>query len=75
MSSKTILIGLGIFRCGCERSLHGRPSFELAPYFPELRTAKKDCTVWCGEVATNAIVNMSALESVKRFVLRLSSLF
>ena len=26
MSSKTILIGLGIFRCGGEKSVHGRPS-------------------------------------------------
>ena len=25
MSSKTILIGLGIFRCGGEKSAHGRP--------------------------------------------------
>ena len=34
MSSKTILIGLTIFRCGSERSesLHGRPSREFAPY-------------------------------------------
>ena len=26
MSSQTILIGLGIFRCGGEKSVHGRPS-------------------------------------------------
>ena len=26
MSSKTILIGLGIFRCRGEKSVHGRPS-------------------------------------------------
>ena len=32
MSSKTILIGLGIFRCGHEKSVCGRPSWELAPY-------------------------------------------
>ena len=32
MSSKTILIGLSIFRFGGENSVHGRPSWELAPY-------------------------------------------
>ena len=31
MSSETILISLGIFRCGREKSVHGRPSsWELA---------------------------------------------
>ena len=29
MSSKTKLVGLGIFRCGNEKSVHGRPSWEL----------------------------------------------
>ena len=32
MSSKTILIGISIFRFGGEKSVHGRPSWELAPY-------------------------------------------
>ena len=32
MSSKTILIGLSIFRFGGEKSVHGRPSWELASY-------------------------------------------
>ena len=32
MSSKTILIGLRVFRFGGEKSVHGRPSWELAPY-------------------------------------------
>ena len=32
MSSKTILIGLSIFRFGGEKSVHGRPSWELALY-------------------------------------------
>ena len=32
MSSKTILIGLSIFWFGGEKSVHGRPSWELAPY-------------------------------------------
>ena len=30
MSSKTILISLSIIRCGGEKSVHGRPSWELA---------------------------------------------
>ena len=32
MSSRTILIGLSIFWFGGEKSVHGRPSWELAPY-------------------------------------------
>ena len=32
MSSKTKLIGLSIFWCGNEKSVHERPSWELAPY-------------------------------------------
>ena len=32
MFSKTILIGLSIFRCGHEKSVHGRLSWELALY-------------------------------------------
>ena len=32
MSSKSILIGFSIFQCGNEISVHGRPSWELAPY-------------------------------------------
>ena len=32
MLSKTILIGLSIFRFGVEKSVHRRPSWELAPY-------------------------------------------
>ena len=44
MSSKTILLGLSIFRCGTERSVHGRPSWELAPYDHESEQTK-DFTV------------------------------
>lgn len=46
MSSKTILIGLSIFRCGVEKSVHGRPSWELAPYDCSLQNTK-DFTAWC----------------------------
>ena len=31
MSSKTILIGLSIFRCSNEKFVYGRPSWEFAP--------------------------------------------
>ena len=41
MSSKTILIGLSIFRCGVEKSVHGRPSWELAPYDCSLQNTIK----------------------------------
>ena len=36
MAFKTIISGLGIFRIGSEKSIHGRPSLELAPYDLEL---------------------------------------
>ena len=29
---KTILIGLSIFQCGGEKSIHGKPSYKLIPY-------------------------------------------
>ena len=46
MSSKTMLIGLSIFRCGHEKSVHGRPSWELAPYdCPSQIT--EDFASWC----------------------------
>ena len=32
MSSKTILIGLSVFRINSDKSVHGRPSWEFAPY-------------------------------------------
>ena len=32
MSSKTILIGLSVFRKNSDKSVHGRPSWEFAPY-------------------------------------------
>ena len=46
MSSKTILICLSIFRCGGETSVHGRPSWELAPYDCSLQNTE-DFTAWC----------------------------
>ena len=56
MSSKTILLGLGIFRCGSERSVHGRPSWELAPYDRESERTK-DFTVWCRDASTECCFN------------------
>ena len=48
MSLKTILIGLSIFRFGGEKSFHGRPSLELAPYdcSPQ-NTVSEDFAAWC----------------------------
>ena len=62
MSSKTILLGLSIFRCGSERSVHKRPSWELAPYDHESERTK-DFTVWCRDASTECCF-MSALDSV-----------
>ena len=64
MSSKTILLGLSIFRCGSER-------WELAPYDRESERTK-DFTAWCRDASTAL---MSALKSVEWFVLRPSFLF
>ena len=46
MLSKTILIDLGIFRCGKEKSVHGRPSWELAP-FDCTSQITEDFASWC----------------------------
>ena len=54
--SKTILLGLSIFRCGSERSVHGRPSWELAPYDRESERTK-DFTAWCRDASTECCFN------------------
>ena len=75
MSSKTILIALGIFRFGGEKSVHGRPSWELAPY---------DCT--SQNIVTKILprgvnlcrrnaASMIALESAEWFDLQHNFLF
>ena len=56
MSSKTILLGLSIFRCGSQRSVHGRPSWELAPYDRESEQTK-DFTAWCRDASTECCFN------------------
>ena len=67
MSSKTILLGLSIFRCGSERSVHGRPSWELAPYDRESERTK-DFTAWCRDASTECYFNERAGEcGVVRF--------
>ena len=67
MSSKTILLGLSIFRCGSERSVHGRPSWELAPYDRDSERMK-DFTAWCRDAATECCFNERAGEcGVVRF--------
>ena len=49
MSSKTVLIDLNIFRHG-EKSIHGRPSRELAPYDCEVDNTKD---VQCSKLEKN----------------------
>ena len=46
MSSNTILIGLSIFRCGNEKSVHGGPSWEVAPYDCTSQITE-DFASWC----------------------------
>ena len=59
--SKTILIGLGIFGCGGEKSVHGRPSWELAPYDFSSRNAE-DFAAWCKLVSKECRFNDRAGE-------------
>ena len=61
MSSKTVLVGLSIFRCSSERSVHGKPSWKLAPYEPE-SARTKDFTSWCRHVANECCFNSRAGE-------------
>ena len=51
MSSKTILLGLTIFRYSSERTMRGNLSWELAPYNCESERSK-DFTMWCRDVST-----------------------
>ena len=65
--SKTILIGLGIFGCGGEKSVHGRPSSELAPYDCSSQNTE-DFAAWCKLVSKECRFNDRAGEcGVVRF--------
>ena len=67
MSSKPILLGVSIFRCGSERSVDGRPSWELVPYERESERTK-DFTAWFRNVAAECCFNERAGEcGVVRF--------
>lgn len=68
MLSKTILLDVSIFRCGSERSVHGRPSWELAPYDHKSEQTKI-LPRGLEMPQLNAALIMSALESVEWFVL------
>ena len=46
MSSKSILTGSSIFQCGNEISVHGRSSWELAPYDCTFQITE-DFPSWC----------------------------
>ena len=60
MSSKTILLGLSIFGCSSERSVHGRP-LALAPYNRESEWTK-DFTTWCRDASNECCFNECAGE-------------
>ena len=72
MLSKTILLGLIIFQCGSERSVHGRPSWELAPYDRESERTK-DFIAWCKDTWTECCFNERAGECL--VTVRFSSQF
>ena len=69
MSLKAILIGLSIFRFGGEKSFHGRPSLELAPYdCSSQNTVSEDFAAWCKLVSKELRFNyLIALESAEWF--------
>ena len=62
MRSKTMLVGLSVFRCDNKKSMHGRPSWESE------RT--KEFAAWCIGMCQGNAVSMSALESAEWFVSR-----
>ena len=75
MSSKTILIGLSIFRFGGEKSVLGRPSWELAPYdCSSQNTVMKILARGVNFCRRNA-ASMIALESAEWFDLQHNFLF
>ena len=75
MSSKTILIGLRIFRFGGEKCVHERPSWELAPYdCSSQNTVMKILPRGVNLCRRNA-ASMIALESAEWFDLQLNFLF
>ena len=62
MSSKTILIGLSIFRFGGEKSVHGRPSWGLAPYDCSSQNTVSEASfaAWCKLVSKECRFNDQA---------------
>ena len=67
MSSKTILIGLGIFQFDGEKSVHGRPSWELAAYDCSSQNTE-DFATWCKLVSKECRFNDRAAKcGVVRF--------
>ena len=65
MSAKTILIGLSTFRFGGEKSVHGRPSWELAPY--DCSSHTEDFAAWCKLGSTECRFNDRAGKCEVRF--------
>ena len=75
MSSKTILIGLSIFRFGEEKSVRGRPFWELAPYNCTLQNTVTKILPRGVNLCRRNATSMIALESVEWFDLQHNFLF
>ena len=75
MSSKTIFIGLGIFRFGGEKCVHGGPSWELAPYDCSSQNTVMKISPRDVNLCQRNAASMIALESAEWFDLQLNFLF
>ena len=70
MSSKTILVGLSIFRFGGEKSVLGRPSWELAPYDCSSQNTVMKILARGVNLCRGNAASMIALESAEWFDLQ-----
>ena len=70
MSSKTILVGLSIFQFGGEKSVHGRPSWELAPYNCSSQNTVMKILPRGANLCRRNAASMIALESAEWFDLQ-----
>ena len=75
MSSKTILLGLSIFRCGSERSVHGSEDLLGSLLLTTVSQNGPKISPRGVEMPQLNAALMSALECVEWFVLRPSFLF
>ena len=75
MSSKTTLIGLSTFRFGGEKTVHGRPSWELAPYDSSSQNTVMKILPRVVSLCRRNATSMIALESAEWFDLEHNFLF